>query len=175
MGPRSIAIAATAFSLRGVTDVATAERAAASTSGYSGKALWQKLGLKPGLRVFLHAAPAPYWDWCGFDASTVTLAVRRSPFDFGHLFATQRAQLARTLAAALPRLDAGGMLWLSWPKKTSGVTSDISEDTLREIALPLGLVDVKVCAVTEVWSGLKFCRRKAAGTPSSRSRMESLP
>src|SRR5205807_4275125 len=65
---------------------------------------------------------------------------RGASFDFGHLFATRRAQLARALATALPRLEPGGMLWLSWPKKSSGVTSDISEDKLREIALPLGLV-----------------------------------
>ena len=146
--------------------VATSKRAAASTSGYSGKPLWQKLGLKPGLRVWLYDAPAQYWDWCGFDAAAVIVAARRVPYDFGHLFATKRAEIARELRAALPRLDAGGALWLSWPKKSSGVTSDISEDTLREIALPLGLVDVKVCAVTEVWSGLKFCRRRVA--PSTR-------
>ena len=161
------------FGGMGLAQVATAKRAAASTSGYSGKPLWQKLGLKPGLRVRLHGAPAPYWDWCGFDPSLVTLATRRAPFDFGHLFATQRADLARELEAALAQLDTGGALWLSWPKKSSAVTSDIGEDTLREIALPLGLVDVKVCAVTEVWSGLKFCRRKTPGAPSSQSRRQT--
>jgi hypothetical protein len=156
-----------------LAQVATGKQAGASTSGYSGKPLWQKLGLKPGLRVWLHAAPSEYWAWCGFDPSMVAVGTRRAPFDFGHLFATKRAELARELEAALPRLETSGMLWLSWPKKSSGVTSDISEDTLRDIALPLGLVDVKVCAVTEVWSGLKFCRRKTPGAPSSRSRTET--
>lgn len=131
--------------------------------GYSGKPLWQKLGIRPGVRVWLRHAPAQYWAWCGFDAAAVVLAgasARR--FDFGHVFVATRAQLRAELATAARALEPGGMLWISWPKKSSGVTSDLSEDTLRELALPLGLVDVKVCAVSEVWSGLKFCRRRAA-------------
>ena len=142
--------------------------------GYSGKALWQKLGLNAGLRVWLRHAPAQYWAWCGFDAADVELtgaSARR--FDFGHVFVTTRAQLKAEIAAAARGLDAGGMLWISWPKKSSGVTSDLDEDTLRELALPLGLVDVKVCAVSEVWSGLKFCWRRAAKNlpvPSSSNR-----
>jgi hypothetical protein len=132
-------------------------------AGYSGKPLWQKLGLRPGLRVWLRDAPAQYWAWCGFDAAQVRIAgASARSFDFGHVFVTSRAQLAAEIAAAARKLDAGGMLWISWPKKSSGVTSDLDEDTLRELALPLGLVDVKVCAVTDVWSGLKFCWRRAA-------------
>jgi hypothetical protein len=131
--------------------------------GYSGKPLWQKLGLEPGLRVWLRHAPAQYWAWCGFDAAQVKLAgTSARSFDFGHIFAETRAQLAAELALAARKLDAGGMLWISWPKKSSGVTSDLGEDTLRELALPLGLVDIKVCAVSEVWSGLKFCWRRAS-------------
>jgi hypothetical protein len=131
--------------------------------GYSGKPLWQKLGLRPGLRVWLRHAPAQYWAWCGFDAGAVELvgAAARN-FDFGHVFVTTRAQLAVAAASAARKLDAGGMLWISWPKKSSGVTSDLGEDTLRELVLPLGLVDVQVCAVSEVWSGLKFCWRRAS-------------
>jgi hypothetical protein len=131
--------------------------------GYSGKPLWQKLGLKPGLRVWLRHAPEQYWAWCSFDAAEIELAgATARSFDFGHIFATTRAQLAAETARAARRLDAGGTLWISWPKKSSGVTSDLDEDTLRELVLPLGLVDVKVCAVTEVWSGLKFCWRRAS-------------
>ncbi len=131
--------------------------------GYSGKPLWQKLGLKPGQRVWLRNAPAQYWDWCGFDPATVEVAAADARrFDFGHVFVTTRAQLAAEISAAARKLDAGGMLWISWPKKSSGVTSDLDEDTLRELVLPLGLVDVKVCAVTEIWSGLKFCWRRAS-------------
>lgn len=137
-------------------------------AGYSGKPLWQKLGLKPGLRVWLRHAPAQYWKWCGFDAAQVELAgAAARNFDFGHVFVTTRAQLGAEIAGAARKLDAGGTLWISWPKKSSGVTSDLDEDTLRELALPLGLVDVKVCAVSEVWSGLKFCwRRASTGTPA---------
>jgi hypothetical protein len=138
--------------------------------GYSGKPLWQKLGLKPGQRVWLRNAPAQYWDWCGFDRADVKVAgATARSFDFGHVFVTTRAQLAGEISRAARKVDAGGMLWISWPKKSSGVTSDLDEDTLRELVLPLGLVDVKVCAVTEVWSALKFCWRSAskdAGAPA---------
>ena len=138
--------------------------------GYSGKPLWQKLGLKRGQRVWLRNAPAQYWDWCGFDPAAVEVAgAAARKFDFGHVFVTARAQLAAEIAAAARKLDAGGMLWISWPKKSSGVTSDLDEDTLRELVLPSGLVDIKVCAVSEIWSGLKFCWRRAskeAGTPA---------
>lgn len=133
----------------------------ASTAGYSGKPLSQKLGLKAGQRVRLVHTPADYWTLCGFDAGELTLIARSNQaFDFGHVFATARAELERELPALTAALDRGGMLWVSWPKKASKVPTDIGEDTLRELILPLGLVDVKVCAVTEVWSGLKFLRRR---------------
>ncbi len=141
---------------------ASVRAAARPAPGYSGKPLWQKLGLKSGQRVWLRNAPAQYWDWCGFDPAIVEIAgAAARNFDYGHVFVSTRAQLAAELPAAARRLDAGGMLWISWPKKSSGVTSDLDEDTLRELVLPLGLVDVKVCAVTEIWSGLKFCWRRA--------------
>jgi hypothetical protein len=134
---------------------------AAVTPGYSGKPLWQKLGLKPDLRVWLSHAPKDYWTICGFDPASVTLASTNArPYDFGHIFTESRAQLARELPAAARKLEVGGMLWISWPKKSSGIATDVTEDVLREIALPLGLVDVKVCAVTDVWSGLKFYWRR---------------
>lgn len=131
-----------------------------ATPGYSGKPLWTKLGLKPGLRVRLRDEPPDYWRLCGFDAGLIVLAAPRAAFDFGHAFVTDRAHLTRALAMASQQLEPAGMLWISWPKKSSGVTTDLTEDTLRELALPLGLVDVKVCAVTEVWSGLKLVWRR---------------
>ena len=133
---------------------------AVATPGYSGKPLWSKLGLQPGLRVHLRDEPADYWQLCGFDAASIVPAAARGRFDFGHAFVTTRAQLARVLAAASRQLEPHGMLWISWPKKSSGVTTELTEDTLRELALPLGLVDVKVCAVTDVWSGLKLVWRR---------------
>ena len=138
----------------------SAPRNTAGTPGYSGKPLAIKLGLAPGMRVRLRDEPAEYWTWCAFDPSLVRLASAREAFDFGHVFATSRAALARELKAAVAKLDPHGMLWISWPKKSSGVTTDLGEDTLRELALPLGVVDVKVCAVSEVWSGLKFVWRR---------------
>jgi hypothetical protein len=135
-------------------------KASVAIVGYSGKPLWQKLGLKPGLRVSLRGAPPQYWDWCGFDATSIELVSGKTRrFDFGHLFATARIDLERDLANLANTMEANGVLWISWPKKSSGVKTDITEGTLREVALPLGLVDVKVCAVTEVWSGLKFVWR----------------
>lgn len=138
----------------------SASRPAPATPGYSGKPLAIKLGLKAGMRVRLRAEPADYWTLLDFDGATVTPATARQPFDFGHVFVGTRAALARELKSLAPKLDPAGMLWISWPKKSSGVATDLSEDTLRELALPLGLVDVKVCAVTDVWSGLKFVWRR---------------
>jgi hypothetical protein len=130
------------------------------TPGYSGKPLWSKLGLKPDLRVRLCDAPPDYWTLCGFDPATATLVGARSTYDFGHAFVTTRSALTRELSTASRQLVPGGMLWISWPKKSSRVTTELTEDTLRELALPLGLVDVKVCAVTDIWSGLKLMWRR---------------
>ena len=136
-----------------------------ATTGYSGKALWQKLGLKPGLRVRLAHAPDNYFSLCGFDAAQVAQVARKTgAYDFAHVFATQRAALERDLPDLIGRLADKGMLWISWPKKSAKVATDISEDTLREIILPLGLVDIKVCAVDAVWSALKFVRRTTRAT-----------
>ena len=133
-----------------------------AAAGYSGKPLWRKLGLKPGLRIALLDVPDRYWTLCGFDPVALELAAARGRVDFAHAFARTRAQLARQLAALAKRLEPAGMLWISWPKKSAGVATDLGEDVLRELALPLGLVDVKVCAVDATWSGLKFVWRKTA-------------
>ena len=132
-----------------------------ATAGYSGKPLWQKLGLKPGLRVRLSRAPDDYFSLCGFDAAQVAAAARKTGgSDFTHVFATQRAELERDLPGLIESLADKGVLWISWPKKSARVATDITEDTLREIVLPLGLVDIKVCAVDAIWSALKFVRRR---------------
>jgi len=134
---------------------------APASAGYSGKPLWLKLGLKPGLRVRLSRAPDDYFSLCGFDAAQVTATARKTgSSDFIHVFAMQRAQLERDLPGLIAGLADKGVLWISWPKKSARVATDITEDTLREIVLPLGLVDIKVCAVSEIWSALKFVRRR---------------
>ena len=86
---------------------------------------------------------------------------RLAEFDIALLFVTSRAALAAALARALPKLAQGGMIWVAWPKKASGVATDVTEDTVRDVALPLGIVDVKVCAIDATWSGLKLLRRRA--------------
>jgi hypothetical protein len=83
-----------------------------------------------------------------------------APIDIAHIFVTDRAELEAKLKSLHPRLEPAGMIWVSWPKKASKVPTDIREDTIREIALPMGLVDVKVCAVDQVWSGLKLVVRR---------------
>ncbi|ANB17138.1 hypothetical protein [Dokdonella koreensis] len=132
------------------------------TAGYSGKPLWQKLGLAPGLRVHLRGfPPAGYPALTGLAAADLNLVGPRAAFDLAHVFATRAAALAQALAALDPRLPPAGTLWVSWPKRSAGTDTDITEDTIRTLALPLGLVDVKVCAVDALWSGLKLVRRKA--------------
>lgn len=129
-----------------------------ATAGYSGKPVWQKLGLKPELRVRVVDAPGDYARLVGLDGLAPVGA--RAAFDLAHVFASSAARLdahVRTLAKTLP---PAGTLWVSWPKKASKVPTDVTEDTVRAIALPLGLVDVKVCAIDEVWSGLKLVWRR---------------
>ena len=133
-----------------------------SIAGYSGKPAWQKLGLAPTLRVLVRNAPGDYAALVGCDEDALALVGARAAFDVAHVFAISRMALAREIAALDKRLPNAGMLWVSWPKKASKVTTDISEDVVREIALPLGLVDVKVCAIDAVWSGLKLVRRRSA-------------
>ncbi len=132
----------------------------ANAAGYSGKPVWQKLGLKPALRLLVRSAPADYATLVGLDADACPLVDTRAAFDVAHLFATSSQQLAKDIDALSPRLPAAGMLWVSWPKKSAKVATDITEDTIRKIALPLGLVDVKVCAIDAVWSALKLVWRR---------------
>jgi hypothetical protein len=135
-------------------------------AGYSGKPLTQKLGIKPGFRIFVDHAPRSYGDIVGELPDKAKLVTRvTAPLDMVHLFATEVAGLAGKLRGFRAAIAPDGMIWVSWPKKASGVATDLSDIVVRDTALPLGLVDVKVCAVDEVWSGLKFVvRREQRGT-----------
>jgi len=134
---------------------------AAATPGYSGTPLAKKLGIGAGSRVVVLGAPADYRDWLAPLPEGVAWASTPSAAaDLVHLFVDRRAELAKALAALRAVLRDDAVLWISWPKKASKVPTDVTEDTLRELALPLGFVDVKVCAVSAVWSGLKLVVRK---------------
>lgn len=128
--------------------------------GYSGTPLAKKLGIKSGFRVKTKNAPPVYQRLLQPIPDDVSFSARfRSDIDLWHLFTSSRKELAQQLATAQNQIRPDGMIWVSWPKKASGVPSEISEDTMREIALPMGLVDVKVCAVDDTWSGLKLMIR----------------
>ncbi len=132
-----------------------------SPSGYSGTPLARKLGLKDGARLLPVHAPDGYADWLGpLPAGTVIGSRASAMVDIAHLFCTRRADLVRELTRLRGTLRPDAATWVSWPKKASRVPTDITEDVIREVALPLGLVDIKVCAVTEVWSGLKLVVRR---------------
>ena len=129
--------------------------------GYPDTPLHQKLGFRPGDRVYLRNAPEAYHEWLEPLPEGVHFLQRLAgQVDIAHVFSTERADLKAIVPKVLEKLAPGGCLWISWPKKASGVPSEITEDTVRAIALPFGLVDVKVCAVNDVWSGLKLVRRR---------------
>jgi hypothetical protein len=132
-------------------------------SGYSGTPLAQKLGIKVGCRLFVKCAPANYLQLLApLPAQVRTVARLSATTDVAHVFVTARAPLARALKSARAGMRADAALWVSWPKKSSGIATEVTEDTIRELALPLGLVDIKVCAVDETWSALKLVIRKSA-------------
>jgi hypothetical protein len=128
-------------------------------AGYSGKAVVQKLGVKPGFRIFAAGLHVAYGDVVGklpADVTIVTRLTAKTPLDMVHVFATEAAGLAEKLAGYRKAIVPDGMIWVSWPKRASGVATDLSDVVVRDTALPLGLVDTKVCAIDDVWSGLKF-------------------
>ena len=130
-------------------------------TGYSGTPLARKLGIKPGSRLAVSGAPKNYRELLAPLPEGVHFELLLgADTDIGHLFATKRAELRAALRAALKKMKPDAAIWVSWPKKASKVETDITEDTIREIALPMGLVDIKVCAVDETWSGLKLVLRK---------------
>ena len=131
-------------------------------AGYSQRSLVEKLGIKTGARIAILNAPRGYRATLGSLPPGVVLAsAARGSFPFIQFFTTTRKALEGKLAALLRALAPAGALWVSWPKKTSGVATDLSDVVVRDTALPLGLVDIKVCAVDDVWSGLKFVIPKA--------------
>jgi hypothetical protein len=127
--------------------------------GYSGTPLPKKLGIKPGFRVCLADAPPEVRSELSAELAGCETAGGKTPLDFAMLFTKSKTVLCKEFKRISKLLAPAGMLWVSWPKKSSGVATDVDENTVREVGLAAGLVDVKVCAVTEVWSGLKFVRR----------------
>lgn len=132
-----------------------------NAAGYSGTPLVEKLGYRPGDRAYVRGAPE------GYEASLQPIPdgvrfMRRltGNLDLIHIFAKRRRELERSLSDLQKRIRPDGVIWISWPKKASLLPSDVNGDVVRGLALPLGLVDVKVCAVDEVWSGLKLVIRK---------------
>lgn len=130
-------------------------------AGYSGKPLAQKLGIAAGERVVALHAPSTYAALLEGLPEGVTIANRMtSNASFVHLFVTRRAELEKALGKLRDSLDQAGVVWVSWPKKAAKVATDVTEDVIRAVALPLGFVDVKVCAVDDTWSGLKLVIRR---------------
>ncbi len=129
-------------------------------AGYSGTPLARKLGIASGARVALVAAP-PAFDQAidGLPQGVVFVQPSDSDIDIAILFVTERTALQARFAAIAAALRPAGGLWIAWPKRASRVPTDITEDVLREVILPSGLVDSKVCAIDETWSGLRFVRR----------------
>jgi hypothetical protein len=135
--------------------------AAAGAAGYSGTPLARKLGIKPGARLALIGAPE------GFDATlgdipddvVVRRRLRREPFDVIVAFFSERSMLERRLSALAAALEPAGGLWIAWPKRASGVPTDLTDTVVRGLGLAAGLVDNKVCAIDPVWSGLRLVYR----------------
>ena len=127
---------------------------------YSGTPLPKKLGIKPGLRVSLLDAPPEVREQLSAELGECEMIrdAKTTP-DFAIAFVKSKTALTKEFKRITKLLAPAGMFWVSWPKKSSGVATDLNENIVREIGLAAGLVDVKVCAVTEVWSGLKFVRR----------------
>jgi|SRR5882724_8607917 len=128
--------------------------------GYSETPLPKKLGIKPGFRVQLMDAPPEVHSELKTElAGCEIVSDGKFPLDFAMFFTKSKAALAKEFKRITKLLAPAGIFWVSWPKKSSGVATDLDENIVRDIGLAAGLVDVKVCAVTEVWSGLKFVRR----------------
>ena len=131
--------------------------------GYSGTPLWKKLGYKAGATAHVAGAPQSYESALELpkDIAVRWAKLPHAGISFVHLFATSKTELAAKLKTLRQTIAPDGAVWISWPKKSSGVVTDITEDTVRAVALPLGFVDIKVCAVDDTWSGLKLVIRKA--------------
>jgi hypothetical protein len=135
--------------------------ARAMNIGYSGTPLGTKLGIKANAEIYLVNAPDGYLKLVEPLPEGVKIAPRLSNnTDLIQIFTSHRAELSKALRSYRDKTKPSAVVWVSWPKKSSKVPTDITEDTIREVALPLGFVDIKVCAVTEIWSGLKLVVRK---------------
>lgn len=133
----------------------------ASTAGYSGTPLAKKLGFKPGARVAVLDSPPGYADWVAPLPDGCRFVVKADgEADIVHAFVFEAATLERLLRQCRAALRPDAALWISWPKKSARLPTDVTEDRIRALALPLGWVDIKVCAVSETWSGLKLMVRK---------------
>jgi hypothetical protein len=131
------------------------------TSGYSGTPLAKKLSLKDDMRVWRDGMPASVSEEIAAEGLQLQLlGVPEAPIDAAHVFVTSRGELEARLRELMPLLAPNGLIWVSWPKKASKVPTDITEDVIRDIALPMHLVDVKICSVDDIWSGLKLVIRK---------------
>ena len=128
-------------------------------AGYSGTPLAKKLGIKAGFNLRFVNAPGALEKELDLPANVTVNSRARKPVDLVLLFVTTRRELARTFSSYAAKLTPSGMLWICWPKKSSGVASDLTDNVVRQLGLAKGLVDVKVCAVDETWSGLKFVFR----------------
>jgi hypothetical protein len=138
-------------------------------AGYSGTPLIKKLGIKAGAKIILINQPANYLKLLGVLPEKTAFSHRiRHGCDFVHLFTTRRAELEERMITLRANLADTGTVWVSWPKKSAGVTTDITEDVIRQVALPLGFVDTKVCAVDDTWSGLKLMVRRENRTPRTK-------
>ncbi len=132
------------------------------TEGYSGTPLAKKLGFKPGMRTWWDRMPASVAEEIG-ETGIIPLPVPAAPIDAAHIFVTDYAEMDAKLTALRPLLAPGGFIWVSWPKRASKVPTNINEDRIRDAILPsTDLVDVKVCAIDSIWSGLKLMIRRAA-------------
>ncbi len=140
----------------GESEIASYEDFNNAMAGYSGTPLIKKLGIKEGFSIALIEAPADVTKELGISPKKSN---GNPPLDYVHLFVKTQAELKTKFPLWAAKLTPAGMLWISWPKKTSGVPSDLNENIIRDIGLAAGLVDVKVCAVNEIWSGLKFVIR----------------
>lgn len=130
-------------------------------TGYSGKRLFEKLGIKPGQKICVLNEPSDYQALIEgpVEGAAITRSLR-GKMDVVHIFETSASKLAARLPVLMKAIAPNGIIWVSWPKKASRVPTDITENVIRDVALPIGLVDVKVCAVDEVWSGLKLVIRR---------------
>jgi hypothetical protein len=137
------------------------------SAGYSGTPLADKLGLKRGMRCWFHNMPDSVRDTIDPEGAEIDEQSSASDgLQCAHLFVTERHKLERELSALQPLMAQNGFIWISWPKQAAKVETDVTEDVIREVALPSGLVDIKVCAVDEIWSGLKLVIRKENRQPT---------